>query len=92
MTLLGEAASGADVVAPDNKSADPESIAEWLSEVADDPVAFVEGAFPWGEGELTNCKPEPWQADILATVRDGLPIGRAIKIAVASGHGVGKTL
>jgi hypothetical protein len=92
--LPGEVTEGADVVAlepPDSKSDDLESIATWLCEVADDPVAFVEGAFPWGNGELANCKPEPWQVEILATVRDGLPIGRAIKIAVASGHGVGKT-
>src|SRR5262249_5188934 len=31
-----------------------EATAAWLSDVAGDPVAFVEGAFPWGEGELAN--------------------------------------
>jgi hypothetical protein len=92
--LPGEVTEGTVVVAlepPANRSDDPESVAAWLSDVADDPVAFVDGAFPWGEGELTNCRPEPWQQEILALIRDGLPLGQAIKIAVASGHGVGKT-
>ena len=31
-----------------------EATAAWLSDVAGDPVAFVEGAFPWGDGELAN--------------------------------------
>src|SRR5262249_2147368 len=31
-----------------------EATAAWLSDDAGDPVAFVEGAFPWGEGELAN--------------------------------------
>jgi len=70
-----------------------EDIAAWLSSnVASDPLLFVQQAFAWGEGELSNSTgPEPWQAEILADIRDGLPLGRAIQIAVASGHGVGKT-
>ena len=31
-----------------------EETAEWLSDVAHDPVAFVKGAFPWGEGEFSS--------------------------------------
>ena len=31
-----------------------EATGAWLSDVAGDPVAFVEGAFPWGEGALAN--------------------------------------
>jgi hypothetical protein len=70
-----------------------EDIAAWLSsDVAGDPLLFVQQAFAWGEGELSNSSgPEPWQVEILAEIRDGLPLGRAIQIAVASGHGVGKT-
>src|SRR5262249_22038446 len=50
--------------------------------------------FPWGEvdGPLEHDKgPEPWQAEILNLVRDGLPLGRAVQLATASGHGVGKS-
>lgn len=59
-----------------------------------DPLRFVRVSFPWGEpGELENqTGPDEWQADILAAIRDGLiTIGEAIQIAVASGHGIGKS-
>src|SRR5215471_11938038 len=79
---------------PEPEQTEPlEDIAAWLSSgVASDPLLFVHQAFAWGEGELAKASgPEPWQAEILADIRDGLPLGRAIQIAVASGHGVGKT-
>jgi len=52
------------------------------------------GAFPWGEPDTRLANepgPEPWQADILALVKAGLPLNRAIQLAAASGHGVGKS-
>ena len=69
-----------------------EATAAWLSDVAGDPVAFVEAAFSWGEGELANFNgPMEWQRWVLEQIRDGLLMpGRAIQIAVASGHGIGK--
>jgi hypothetical protein len=73
--------------------ATPEDIGDWLASVAGDPVAFVEGAFAWGEGELAKSTgPEPWQLWLLEQIRDGLMTpGQAIRIAIASGHGVGKS-
>jgi hypothetical protein len=70
-----------------------EVTAAWLSDVAGDPVAFVQRAFSWGEGELANFTgPMEWQRWVLEQIRDGLLApGRAIQIAVASGHGIGKT-
>ena len=70
-----------------------EDTAEWLSDVAHDPAAFVEGAFAWGEGELAaHSGPMEWQRWVLTQIRDGLLTpGKAIQIAVASGHGIGKT-
>ena len=61
--------------------------------MAGDPVAFVEGAFPWGKGELINFDgPMEWQRWVLEEIRDGLLTpGKAIQIAVASGHDIGKT-
>ena len=36
--------------------------------------------------------PEPWQLWVLEQIRDGLKTpGEAVKLAIASGHGVGKT-
>jgi hypothetical protein len=70
-----------------------EEIGAWLASVSKDPVKFVEGAFAWGEGELrTATGPEPWQRWLLEQIRDGLMTpGQAIRIAIASGHGVGKS-
>lgn len=68
-------------------------------EYADDPLGYALFAFPWGEpGPLENEPgPDVWQADVLATLgaevvqRRGNPVATAIQIAVASGHGVGKS-
>jgi hypothetical protein len=72
----------------------PTNVVEWLGSVSKDPLAFVLGAFPWAEGDGTLSAfhgPEAWQASILEKVRRGLPLGRAIRLATASGHGVGKS-
>ena len=66
----------------------------WLAGVSGDPLAFVAGAFPWGEPNTSlehETGPEAWQTTILNKVRDGLPLPSAIRLAVASGHGVGKS-
>lgn len=71
-----------------------EALVEWLGSVSGDPLAFVMGAFPWGEPNTRLEKetgPEPWQLDILRMVKEGLSLDRAIRLATASGHGVGKT-
>jgi hypothetical protein len=66
-----------------------------LAGFSSDPVGFVYFAFPWGEldTELAGVKgPEAWQLEILKLLRDGLlTIDGAIRLAVASGHGVGKS-
>ncbi len=67
----------------------------WLGSVSADPYAFVLGAFPWGEPETRLAQfsgPEPWQCEILAKIKEGLLTpSRAIQLATASGHGVGKS-
>jgi hypothetical protein len=67
------------------------SIADELVLCTADPVCFVETMFDWQSPELKGAAPEPWQREVLCGVRDGLPLGKAVRIAVASGHGVGKT-
>lgn len=66
---------------------------ELLADCEKDPLAFVEGCFPWGQpGPLEHEGIGGWQRDILIAVRDGLiTIDQAIQIAVASGHGIGKS-
>ena len=65
-----------------------------------DPLRFVLYAFPWGQGELADFDgPDDWQRDILGIIGEKLKSGastddafkEAIKIAVASGHGIGKS-
>lgn len=69
-----------------------EQLAEAMAECSDDPYAFVMLAFPWGSGALENQKPEQWQVQILQDIRDNLlTVEEALKFAVASGHGIGKS-
>lgn len=65
-----------------------------LAEFSRKPLQFVIWAFPWGEpGDLQHAKgPEPWQAEILRRLERGLLTpNEAIRLAVTSGHGVGKS-
>lgn len=56
------------------------------------PLDFVLSVFPWGQGELYGRDgPEPWQAEILRRVGEGLSPTHAVLEAIASGHGVGKS-
>ncbi len=68
-------------------------LGEHLQKYSNDPLKFVKFSYPWGEpGPLEGKSIEPWQAEILGKIRDGLiDISEAIRIAVRSGHGVGKS-
>ena len=60
-----------------------------------DPLGYVMFAFPWGVAGTALADeegPEPWQRDILERLGKGLlPMNEALRIAVASGHGIGKS-
>jgi hypothetical protein len=61
-----------------------------------DPLRFVMIAFPWGSAELANHEgPDEWQRDVLTEIGQRLETGallsEVIAIAIASGHGVGKS-
>lgn len=71
---------------------------EEIAKCSSDPLRFVLFAFPWGEGELVGDRsaPDEWQIAMLKEIRDGLKGGTmtatsAIQLAVASGHGIGKS-
>ncbi len=70
-----------------------EKLCALIASCAKDPLRFVRVAFPWGEGELEGLTgPYEWQTKILGDIRDGLlTVDQAIRIAVASGHGIGKS-
>ena len=59
-----------------------------------DPVRWANAAWEWGVGDL-EPSPREWQTDIFTTIRDHLAIPdtrhEPLQIAVASGHGIGKS-
>jgi hypothetical protein len=59
------------------------------------PLRYVQSAFAWGEGELAGHNgPDAWQEKVLTAIGEHLtsPTShRALRLAVASGHGVGKS-
>jgi hypothetical protein len=67
------------------------ALSDELAACAGDPLRFVETMFPWDtHPTLKGAAPEKWQRQVLEAIRDGLPEEK-VRIAVASGHGVGKT-
>lgn len=87
-----------DVPAPEMSTDHQRSItpqlplwARLLKDSVADPIAFVYGAFAWKEVG-PNAGPDRWQVDVLKDVGDGqLTVEEALRIAVASGHGIGKS-
>lgn len=66
--------------------------------MAYDPLKHCLYAFPWGQEGTPLAKdrgPRKWQGDVMATIRDHLanPATRfkALRIAITSGHGIGKS-
>lgn len=64
----------------------------------DDPEGFVRYVFPWGQPGTplaSESGPDTWQCEVMEEIRQALRSGAdvqtAIQIAVASGHGIGKT-
>ena len=82
------------------KSVDVE-LAEFVSTFYADPLGFVIACYPWGEpGPLRDATgPDEWQVQFLnelgAEVRkrafNGINAVEPIRMAVASGHGIGKS-
>lgn len=79
-----------------------EEIIDELATCSSDPYQFVQLFFPWGEeGDLVEYDgPDEWQTKVLCYIRDRLQAGQmsvaeavsyVIQIAVASGHGIGKS-
>ena len=65
-----------------------------IARYAHDPLGFVRVAFPWGKpGDLmTRHGPDVWQVRLLQAISEKLLTPEeAIQLAVASGHGVGKS-
>lgn len=72
-----------------------EGLADLAARLRDDPLAYAEVAYPWGEGELKGKEgPREWQAEALADIRDHLRGPNRFEpllLARSSGHGIGKS-
>ena len=76
-----------------------EILADELGKYTHDPYGFVMFSFPWGEPgtELEKFSgPDPWQQRQLIKISNALKKGKisvmeAIQLAIASGHGIGKS-
>lgn len=77
---------------------DDNFLAEKMAEFYGDPLGFVYFVFPWGQPGTRLADeegPDEWQTKLLTRlgeeIRNGFPDNEAIQMAVASGHGIGKT-
>lgn len=76
---------------------DPESeLLEDISEFETNPVGFAEFIYPWGEKDLHDSKGQrKWQRDVGLDIQKHLSNPKKryepLLIAVASGHGIGKS-
>lgn len=73
-----------------------EEIATMVAQSINDPVRYSQGFYPWGEGQLEGSPgPRSWQNLVNTAIRDHLAnpktMHQPLRIAVASGHGIGKS-
>lgn len=71
-------------------------LAEDIAAFANDPLGHAMYAYPWGSGTLKGVTgPREWQIDVMEDIRQHLsdPVTRhtPLRIARASGHGIGKS-
>jgi len=69
-------------------------IHEMVSQTFFDPMKFAMLAFPWGEPDTDLAEfdgPDTWQRDIAKVISEGVKSNESTRIAVASGHGIGKS-
>lgn len=82
---------------PTNPAEDPAlALAGDIGTFTADPLGYALYAFPWGEGDLADRDgPRRWQRAVMEDIRDHLsdPTRRfqPLRIARASGHGIGKS-
>jgi hypothetical protein len=78
---------------PQHASRERAALTDAIAATYASPRNFVDLAFRWGEGDLAGHDgPDAWQAELLDHIgAQMLGAAPAIRVAVASGHGVGKS-
>lgn len=77
-------------------------LAEFVGTFYDDPLGFVLACFPWGEADSSladQTGPDTWQIEALTRIGEAVKARRfngkdavsPIRLAVSSGHGIGKS-
>lgn len=68
---------------------------EDIAKFYDNPLGFVKYVYTWGEGSLKDEVIDQWQEETLISIGEAVKnaetIDEAIRLAIASGHGIGKT-
>lgn len=69
------------------------AIADDIARFEFDPLGYVRYVFDWGHGDLADEDgPDEWQIDLLNEIGSAMRGSDiAVQVAVASGHGIGKT-
>lgn len=80
----------------DQKRSAEDALLDFCADCVHDPLKFVEIAYPWGKGDLKDSDgPRKWQEDILNLIGNNLKNEstrfKPIRVAIASGHGIGKS-
>lgn len=93
--MNGPASAPPQFESSDRQSSSIPPHVRFLADTCDDPLTFVLGAFDWtkaaGHDHGGEPGPDDWQIDILEAIRaKHLTVEEALRIAVASGHGIGK--
>ena len=71
---------------------DVENLCDILNTLSYNPYLFVQTMFEWDKGILKGQQIEEWQKDILLIIKDWLiNPSEPLRIAVTSGHGIGKS-
>lgn len=75
-----------------------QQLVEDIASFTHDPLGYVLYTWDWGNGELKDYPdgPDTWQREVLTEIDERLRKGEitfheAILIAIASGHGIGKS-
>ena len=74
-----------------------DDLIEWVAKQRHNPLEFCKHAYGWGEGELKSSSgPRKWQAERLRIITEHLQNPKTrhqpLRMAVASGHGIGKVV
>ncbi len=80
----------------DYKNNPEQTLIQDITRFYHDPLGFVRYAFPWGESELAKENMKQWQIEVLDQIgqklrRNECNASDAIRLAIASGHGIGKS-